>query len=162
MTDLSGNVIFGYDDRGRLATKTSVISGQSYTLSRTLSPGSRVSSVTYPTGRTLNFDRTDFTCNISGVSTAFNDETIILMESIISRPFGTASSVGSWAGSSIENIHDDFGRLVISNPGQQTEAFYDYMAFTGAIPGRAPWHIRYSGGEAHTALAALERSLGTN
>lgn len=64
MTDPSGNMAFGYDARGRLVEKTSIINSQIYTISRSYTPGSRISSVTYPTGRTIDYDRTTCACGV--------------------------------------------------------------------------------------------------
>ena len=126
MEDQSGSTVFEYDDRGRLAIKISTVFGEAYTLSRSFTPGSRVSSITYPSGRTVDYTRSGCVCNISGVSTTFDGETTTLMEDVSYRPFGTASSVSSWVSSSIENIHDSMGRLDTSNPGAQTETIYEY------------------------------------
>ena len=57
MDDLSGIIGFGYDPRGRLVQKTSTISGVNYPVTYAYTPGGKVGSVTYPSGRVITYDR---------------------------------------------------------------------------------------------------------
>jgi YD repeat-containing protein len=54
MTDTSGSMTFDYDNRGRLAQKTSTIGSRSFDLAYAYTPADRLSTFTYPTGRTVD------------------------------------------------------------------------------------------------------------
>jgi RHS repeat-associated protein len=126
MSDPSGSVAFGYDDRGRLTEKTSTISSVSYTLSRSYTPGSRVSNVTYPTGRSMVYERTNCACSVDKVYTDYNGDVVTLIDNVSYRPFGVAKALDTGAGGTVDNQFDANGRLEIGNPGQQYETSYTY------------------------------------
>ena len=91
MVDPSGSMTFSYDNRGRLVGKTSIINGHSYTVSKSFTPGGRISSVSYPTGRTMDYDRSGCACRVDMVSTTYNGDTTILVDNLSYRPFGIAN-----------------------------------------------------------------------
>ena len=127
MTDPSGSTSFGYDSRGRLIEKTSTISGHAYSTARTYTPGSRISSITYPTGRTVDNARNS-TGKIFGVATTDNGTTTTLIGNISYRPFGPASALDIGTGSGVSNVFDELYRTIVSNPGADTERTYTYDA----------------------------------
>jgi YD repeat-containing protein len=71
MVDESGTYTFGYNGRGRLTSRAGTIGGMNYTLSRTYTPGGRVSSMTYPTGRTINYYRNTCACKVDSITTTY-------------------------------------------------------------------------------------------
>jgi len=145
MIDPSGSMTFGYDVRGRLVEKTSIINSQSYTVSQSFTPGSRTSSLTYPTGRTIDYVRTTCACNIDGIYTTYVANTVTLMENLSYRPFGGAKGMNTGAGDTVDNVHDQSGRLIVSNQGQPKERIYDYDA-NGKLESltvtKEPWKSR--------------------
>ena len=115
ITDPAGSVNFGYDTRGRLIEKRSMINGLDYTVSSTYTPGNRLNSITYPTGRTVTYPRNSLG-KISGVVTTHNSYTTTLINNISYLPFGPAASMGM--GSGINNVFDELYRIKIANPGK--------------------------------------------
>jgi hypothetical protein len=117
MADESGNYTFGYDNRGRLTSKTSVISGITYNLARSYTPGSRVTSITYPSGRTVNYYRTECACKVDSITTSKSGVTNELMQNITYRPFGgmKSMSIGAGGKGTVSSSHGSSGRLTASN-----------------------------------------------
>jgi YD repeat-containing protein len=58
IADPSGSTRFDYDSRGRLQVKTSRINDKDFVISRLFTPGGRVTQITTPTGRTVDYERT--------------------------------------------------------------------------------------------------------
>ena len=79
MADESGTISFGYDNRGRLTGKISVINGITYDLSGNYTPGGRRSSVTYPSGRTIDYHRTSCACSVDSITTTYDSNTKTLV-----------------------------------------------------------------------------------
>jgi YD repeat-containing protein len=145
MTDPSGSMAFGYDARGRLVEKTSVINSLTYSVFRSYTPGSRISSVTYPTSRTIDYDRTTFACSVDAVSTTYNGNTIVLAENLSYRPFGIAKGMYTGAGGTVSNEFDEAGRLTVANPGADKERTYTYDSngnLTSVTAPNTPWYDR--------------------
>ncbi len=127
MTDPSGSTAFGYDNRGRFVEKTSTVNGYNYSLTKAFSPGGRVNSVAYPSGRTIDYTRNS-TGKITGVSTENNETTTTLIDNISYLPFGPASAMDMGTGSGVANVFDELYRTTVSNPGADTERTYTYDA----------------------------------
>jgi RHS repeat-associated protein len=126
MEDESGNYTFSYDSRGRLTGKTSVINGIIYDISRTYTPGGRVSSITYPTGRTIDYNRPVCACRVDSITTTYGGDTDTLMENLTYRPFGVANGMDTGAGGTVGSEYDECGRVISSNPGAEHERTYAY------------------------------------
>jgi RHS repeat-associated protein len=160
MTDPSGSTTFGYDNRGRLVQKTSIVNGYSYTLSQSLSSAGRVSSVVYPTGRTVDYDRSICACSIDAVSTTYNANTVSLLANLSYRPFGIAYGMGTGSGGAVNNVFDQSGRLTVANPGANKERTYTYDAvgnLTSVDSPNVAWYNRIFG---YDALNRLEHAEG--
>ncbi|MBW2340188.1 MAG: RHS repeat protein, partial [Deltaproteobacteria bacterium] len=125
MMDLSGETTFTYDARGRLVEKTSTILGQSYSLDTTYSPGSKVTSVTYPTGRTLDYTR-DSMGRMQGLSTTYDTSTVTLVSNMTYNPFGNPKGLSTGSGGEINNQFGQGGHIEVANPGEQMERVYTY------------------------------------
>jgi RHS repeat-associated protein len=126
MEDESGKYTFGYDSRGRLTSKSSVIGGVTYNLSRSYTPGGRVSSMTYPTGRTINYNRSTCACSVDSITTTYSGTTTTLMQNLTYRPFGGMSALSNGAGGTVGSTYNASGRLTVSNPGATHERTYTY------------------------------------
>ena len=57
VTDASGSINYTYDDRGNVLSETRLIGTQSYTTSYSYDLADVVVAMTYPSGRTVNYDR---------------------------------------------------------------------------------------------------------
>jgi len=126
MSDESGEYTFGYDGRGRLTSRTSVIEATTYNLARTYTPGGRVSAITYPTGRTINYSRSTCACKVDSITTTFSGTATTLMEDLTYRPFGGASGMDNGAGGTVGSTYNTSGKLTVSNPGATHERTYTY------------------------------------
>jgi len=69
ITDQSGNIAYSYDHRGNITQDTRVVEGQSYTTSYDYNLADNLSSITYPSGRIVNYLRNDPLGRISAVTT---------------------------------------------------------------------------------------------
>jgi len=161
MTDPSGSTTFGYSSRGRLIEKTAVVNGYNYALTQAFTPGGRINSITYPSGRTIDYERSmSCACNVEGVSTTFNGNTVTLMSNLSYRPFGIASGMDTGSGGTVNNIFDEAGRLTVANPGSSNERTYTYDAIgnlTSISAPATPWHNRTYG---YDVLKRLEHAEG--
>jgi RHS repeat-associated protein len=145
MTDQSGSMTFGYDARGRLVNKTSIINNQTYSVLRSYTPGGRISSTTSPTGRTMDYDRTTCACKVDAVSTTYNGTTISLANNLSYRPFGIATGMNTGAGGTVNNTFDQSGCLTVANPGTDKERTYTYDNngnLTSVTAPNTPWYNR--------------------
>jgi len=164
MTDPSGSMTFTYDVRGRLTEKTSLINGHSYSVSKSFTLGGRISSETYPTGRTMDYDRSGCACRVDMVSTTYNGDTTILVDNLSYRPFGIANGMHAGSGGTVVNQFDQSGRLTVANPGQPKEQTYTYDAdgnLTSIQAPAMPWHNRTFTYDALNRLTEAEGPYGT-
>jgi RHS repeat-associated protein len=120
-TDPSGSTTYGYDARGRLTQKTSVISGQSYPLSRTYTLGSRVTQLEYPTGRTVDFTRDATMKRITSTTTTMGQTTKTLVQGLTYNPFGGPAHMENGAGGVVNNQSGLCSCLVGANPDPNHE-----------------------------------------
>ena len=160
MTDPSGSTTFGYDSRGRLVQKTSIVNGYSYTLSRSISAGNRVNSIVYPTGRTVDYHRSICACSIDSVSTTYNANTEILLSNLSYRPFGIASGMDTGSGGTVSDVFDQPRRLPVANPGADKERTYTYDAVGNLTSVDSPNVPRYNRVFGYDALNRLEHAEG--
>ena len=163
MADESGTISFGYDNRGRLTGKISVTNGITYDLSRNYTPGGRVSSVTYPSGRTINYHRTSCACSVDSITTTYDSHTKTLMENLSYRPFGGAKGMETGAGGTVGSQFDDSGRMTVSNPGAEHERTYTYDNngnLTSVNAPSTPWYNRIYGYDALNRLTHAEGPWG--
>jgi RHS repeat-associated protein len=159
MTDPSGNTTFGYDVRGRLVQKTSTINGQSYTLGQAYSPGGRVMTVTYPSGRTLDYTRGSMG-RMEGLSTTSNTTTVTLASNMTYNPFAGPKGLSTGAGGEVNNQSGECGCLTIANPGEQMEHIYTYDNNRNLIDIHAPNVPWYNQSFTYDALNRLTDATG--
>ena len=108
-----------------LFEKTSSINSHDFTLTYDYSLANRLTSVTYPTGRSVTYARNS-TGKVEEVSTFYDTITTILMNNCYYLPFGPAASIDTGIGSAVNNVFDELYRMTIANPAGETEQFYDY------------------------------------
>ena len=102
-----------------------------------------MSSITYPTGRTLEYARPECACTLTGISTTYNGQTVILMNNLSYRPFGIAHAMETGAGDSVDNRFDLAGRLTTPTRGNNEERSYAYDANGSLTSVNAPNVILY-------------------
>jgi RHS repeat-associated protein len=86
-TDPSGSYVFYYDAHGNLTREDKTINSVLYTTQYTYNNNNILTSITYPTGRTITY-ALDQTGRISQVSTTLNGNPKILATGITYLPFG--------------------------------------------------------------------------
>jgi RHS repeat-associated protein len=125
MTDPSGSTGFSYDARGRLVEKTSIIDGASFTVGATFTPGNKVSSVTYPSGRTIDIFR-DSLGRMKDASTSDGSTTSVLIRNMAYRPFGGPSGMGTGSGGTVNHQSGECGCITVANARTDKERSYEY------------------------------------
>ncbi len=132
MTDPTGSTTFKYNNQGRAFEKTSTIDNQPFTMSRTFTSAGRVSHMTYPTGRTMDFTLNDCNCSTRKVETSYNAETTVLSDNLEYRPFGQSKGMtrpnADNTNSTVTNQYDFAGRITTANPGAPKERTFTYDA----------------------------------
>jgi RHS repeat-associated protein len=160
MSDPSGTTVFAHDPRGRLTEKTTIVQDVAYTVGKVFTPAGRLLSVTYPSGRTIDHDRTACSCRVDGVSTTFDGATRILAENLAYRPFGAAVGMGTASGDTVANLHDASGRLITANPGAPMERSYTYDNLGNLLTVDAPGETKYNRTYTYDDLYRLETAVG--
>ena len=161
MTDPSGSTAFGYDNRGRLVDKTSTVNGYNYSLTQFFTPGNILTSVVYPTVRSIDYDRsTGCPCSVDSISTTYDGNTVTLMSNLSYRPFGIADGMDTGSGGTVSNIFDEAGRLTVANPGAPKERTYTYDDIGNLTGVSAPNTPRYNRTFGYDALNRLEHAEG--
>jgi len=125
MTDPSGSTVFRYDARARLVEKTSTIDGVTFTVGSTLTPGNKVRSVSYPSGRTIDIVR-DSLGRMKDASTNCSGATVALISNMAYHPFGGPAGMGTGSAGTVNNHAGECGCITVSNPGTDKEQTYAY------------------------------------
>jgi RHS repeat-associated protein len=119
--------------------ETSTISGINYPVTFVYTPGGKVSSVTYPSGRIVTNTRNALgkisTVNATGIGD--------LVSNLSYKPFGGPKGLTNGFGGTVNNVAGECDCLTISNPGQPRERTYGYDANRNltSIPGtNTPWY----------------------
>jgi RHS repeat-associated protein len=158
MTDPAGTAGFEYDGRGRFISKGRTIAGHAYLISRAFSPGGRLSSFTYPSGRTIDYTRQS-SGRIQQATTTYNLTTLTLVSNLSYNPFGPAKGLDTGSGGAVNNKVDQNGDLEIINSGQPMQQKYKYDANRNLLSILAVNMPRFN--QAFT-YDALNRLLGAN
>ncbi len=164
VTDPSGTTTFAYDSRGRLKRKITTVSGVSFTLSRVLTPGGRVTGITYPGGRSVAYDRSSCPCLVDGVTTTYNSVTATLLSGLTYRPFGESSAMNMGNGGTVSNTFDLNGRLTAANPGATMERDFTYDAnghLLTVTAANTPWVNRTFAYDGLNRLTSATGPFGT-
>jgi len=82
-------------------------------------------TVTYPSGRTLDYTR-DSIGRMEGLSTTFNANTVPLVSNMTYNPFGGPEGLNTGSGAEVSNQSGESGSIEVANPGEQMERIYTY------------------------------------
>ncbi|MCG8673138.1 MAG: DUF6531 domain-containing protein [Pseudomonadales bacterium] len=95
MTDPSGSTTLIYDHRGNLVEETRVIDGDSNTVKYVYNLANKLTQITYPSDRIVNYERNDALGRTTRVTTqkTANDTEVVLASNLNYLPFGPTSSV---------------------------------------------------------------------
>jgi len=163
MTDPAGTADFEYDSRGRLVGKDRTIAGYSYSVTRGFTPGGRLNTFVYPSGRTIDYTRYG-SGRIQTVATTYNSTAINLVNNLSYNPFGTAKGLGIGSGGTVNNTTNESGDLAVINPGEQMEQVYTYdgnrnlLSISGT---NTPWYNQDFDYDALNRLLRADGIFGT-
>ncbi len=159
MTDPSGHTSFGYDARGRLVEKTAEVNAVSYPLSRTYTHGGRLSSITYPSGRNIDYARYA-NGKIRSLSTTFNLNSTVLVDNLVYMPFGKPTGMTTGSGGIVNNQSSECDCLEVANPGKPMEQIYTYDRNKNLISIRGTYRPQYDRDFAYDSLNRLVTGSG--
>ncbi|PWT74635.1 MAG: hypothetical protein C5B46_03705 [Proteobacteria bacterium] len=91
-SDPSGTTTYSYDQQGHLVQDKHSVAGGSYTTSYAYDNGGRLTRITYPSGRTLDYSY-DIQGRVSRLDTAYNSVAQNVASNIAYTPFGTVSGL---------------------------------------------------------------------
>ncbi len=126
-TDPTGTYTFSYDARGNLSQEQKTTSGILYTTGYSYNTNNVLTSITYPSGRTVTYTR-DTAGRISRVDTSFGGIPQTLASSITYMPFGPASGLVYGSSSSSCATYDNQHRLISTVTGTSLDLAYLYDA----------------------------------
>lgn len=115
MTDGSGTTQYGYDIRGNLASVRTTRDGLTHTTRYAYNGADQLASVTYPSGRTVDYQRNGLG-QVSGVTTTVNGETQTLASNIAYVPFGPMTELTFGNGVPLTRALDLDYRLAAIHP----------------------------------------------
>ena len=110
MTDASGTTTYAYDARGNVTSETKTISGQNYVTSYAYDAADNLTQITYPSGRTIDYDYNNIG-QVIQVNTTQGSNTNIIAIDIQYHPFGPIQSMTLGNGLTTNNTFDQDYRL---------------------------------------------------
>ena len=91
MADASGSATYIYDKRGNLISETKTISSQNYVTSYAYNDADNITTITYPSGRTVDYLYNN-AAQVKQVNTTLSSNTNIIAVDITYHPFGPIQS----------------------------------------------------------------------
>lgn len=110
VTDGSGTTTYSYNALGQVSSKTSIVSGKSFTVSYGYNGSGQLAQITQPSGRVINLTR-DTHGQITGISELNGGVTQNLITSASYVPFGSAKSLTLGNGKTTTKTHNLNGQL---------------------------------------------------
>lgn len=133
MTDASGTTQYVYNQKGNVVSEIRTIANVAYVTGYGYDSVGRLMSVTYPSGRVLNYQR-DGLGRISQIATTKDGLTKTLVSQVTYHPFGGIKSFFNGAGQTITRGMDLDGRTNSYTLGNQTYSVgYDAASRIGFI-----------------------------
>ncbi len=159
MTDATGSTQWGYDAQGRVTSKTQRIGALSLTVRSVYDTSGRLTSVVYPSGKTLSLQYAQGQLTQTGANGA------TLLSNIQYRPFGAARSWTWGNGTAYSRGFDSDGRLIQYDLGGHTRQLsYDaagrIQGYTDSppLPGVGPLGLNETYNYAQTSNRILSLS----
>lgn len=133
ITDASGTIEYAYDGFGRLASERRSIGGQVYTTSYRFDDAGKLSGMSYPGGRSVDYRR-DTLGRITEITTSAGGAVTVLVSQVEYQPFGPVKSVTFGNGSTQVRAYDVDGRMASFSLAEQTMGItYDAASRIKAI-----------------------------
>ncbi|MCP4689080.1 MAG: hypothetical protein GY859_13585, partial [Desulfobacterales bacterium] len=161
MADPSGTTAFTYDQRGRLIGKDVRIGPDLFSLTRAYTPGGRVLSDIFPTGRALNFTR-DVNGKVESISTTAygGSEVKTLLEEMRYQASGVLAGMRTGYNGVVEILAEECPCIESVNPGEALERTYMYDANRKLTGIESPNLSRYARTYIYDALNRLRQASG--
>ncbi len=116
MTDPSGTYTYTYDALGNLLTEEKIINTVTYTTQYAYDPAGILTSMTYPDGRTVDYEL-DNAGRVTRATSIKDSVTTILAENVSYLPFGPLASLTYGNGTALSKTFDQLYRLIDMNAG---------------------------------------------
>ena len=131
VTDATGSSSYTYNQFGNLTEEVRITSGESFTTTYGYNTNQELTSITYPSGRVVNYQR-DGIGQISDVTSTYDSETTTISSGLSYLPFGPATSMTLGNGLAVTNTFDQQYRLASSSAGSVYNKSYSYI-LTGQV-----------------------------
>lgn len=86
-SQVTSQIAYAYDPRGRVLSETRTVAGQQYVTSYAYDSAGRLSSLTYPSGRTLTYAY-DALGRVNQIITTRDAESQVVVQNVVYHPFG--------------------------------------------------------------------------
>ena len=86
-SQVTSQIVYGYDPRGRVLAETRTVAGQQYVTAYTYDSAGRLSSLTYPSGRTLIYAY-DALGRVNQIVTTRDAQSQVVVQNVAYHPFG--------------------------------------------------------------------------
>ncbi|HVL34601.1 MAG TPA: DUF6531 domain-containing protein [Burkholderiales bacterium] len=108
--DLTSQIEYAYDARGRVTAETRTIAGVAYSTNYAYDPAGRLVAMTYPSGRTLAYGY-DVLGRLAGITTTRDGNLQTVVAQALYHPFGGAKSYVLGNGQAYVRSYDLDGRI---------------------------------------------------
>ena len=125
MSDPAGDTSYQYDALGRLIQKTRIINEQNFTIEYIYNDNGEIVGITYPSGRTITYDR-NISGQITSIQSTYEGNTITLAENVAHLPFGPITTMSMGNGQDITHTFDQLYRINSSQAGSVYNRSYTY------------------------------------
>jgi RHS repeat-associated protein len=125
VTDESGSTSYEYDAKGQLVNETRIINGLSFTTGYDYDAAGLITQVTYPSGRTVDYQRNNLGQVIAATTTA-NGQTQTLANNISYLPFGPLTNLTYGNGKVLTQSFDQDYRLTSKHTTGLQQLSYGY------------------------------------
>ncbi len=126
MQDSSGNTAYSYDARGNVIAETRSISGHTFVISYTYDNDGNLSSITYPSGRVVNYKYTSDPNKPSEVDEIVNGVNTTIASNITYQPFADLAGLSYGNGLPLTITTDAAGEATDIQVGNILNRAYKY------------------------------------
>ena len=167
MVDPSGSTVFDYTDFDSegIIRKITSIAGQAFTTVQEYSPGGRILSILHPSGRKIDYNRSECMCQISAVATDDSTTVTTIADNFEYRPFGALRAMRLGNMGQIDSLFEDSGRITTvgtGEPKQRTYDYYDDGTLQAITTGNLPWQDQNFGYDSLNRLTGAEGLYGSH
>jgi len=123
--DSSGTTVYSYDEQGRLITEERTQGDQLFTIGYGYNDNSELTSITYPSGRVITYQRSEIG-QVTAVTATVDGTTSTLTEGLTYLPYGPLTGMTLGNGLNVANSYNQLYRLTSSTAGAVYNREYSY------------------------------------